>query len=198
LTYYTYAYLREDGSPYYIGKGKGDRAYRKGSREFDPPKDKQRILFLKKDLTEEDAFRHEIYMISVYGRKDLGTGILHNKTNGGEGRSGSTYRPTEEHKDKIREKALGRKRKPFSKEWKEKLANILRENRHLVTHKPQIGKHNGMSKSWRIYFSDGRVITLCGIVNWCKENGYTKGGIYKVGSGKWNKYRDIIRVDDLG
>ncbi len=86
--FYTYAYLREDRTPYYIGKGTGYRIYDKGKREFKPPKDKSRIIFLKQNLTEEEAFKHEKYMIAVFGRKDLGTGILHNKTDGGEGPSG--------------------------------------------------------------------------------------------------------------
>jgi NUMOD3 motif len=86
--YYTYAYLREDKTPYYIGKGKGNRLYKKGSRVFAPPKDKSRIIYLKQNLTEEEAFKHEIYMIDVFGRKDLGTGILYNRTGGGDGVSG--------------------------------------------------------------------------------------------------------------
>ena len=89
MYYYTYAYLREDRTPYYIGKGKGRRVYNKGKKDIKPPKDKSRIIFLKQNLTEEEAFRHEVYMIAVFGRKDLGTGILHNKTNGGDGVSGT-------------------------------------------------------------------------------------------------------------
>ena len=85
--YYTYAYLREDKTPYYIGKGRGKRIYSK-NRLINPPKDKSRIIFLKKNLTEAEAFKHEVYMIFVLGRKDLGTGILRNRTNGGEGPSG--------------------------------------------------------------------------------------------------------------
>ena len=86
--YYTYAYLRENRTPYYIGKGSGRRIYNKGKKDIKPPKNKSRIIFLKQNLTEEEAFKHEIYMIEVFGRKDLGTGILHNKTNGGDGVSG--------------------------------------------------------------------------------------------------------------
>jgi hypothetical protein len=85
--YYTYTYLRENGTPYYIGKGKGNRMYNRGKKDIKPPKDKSRILILKQNLTEEEAFKHEIYMIDVFGRKDLRTGILRNKTNGGEGLS---------------------------------------------------------------------------------------------------------------
>ena len=83
MEYYTYAYLREDRTPYYIGKGKGRRLYKKRSKGVNAPKDKSRILILKQNLTEEESFRHEVYMIAVFGRKDLGTGILHNRTNGG-------------------------------------------------------------------------------------------------------------------
>ena len=86
--FYTYAYLRKDGRPYYIGKGKGKRAWKKHAG-ISVPKDKSRVIILKRDLTEEESFKHEIYMIAVFGRKDKGTGILLNKTDGGEGGSGS-------------------------------------------------------------------------------------------------------------
>ena len=81
--YYTYAYLREDGTPYYIGKGHGYRINEMRHSIALPPK--ERRLILKHFNNEVDAFRHEIYMIDVFGRKDNGTGILRNRTDGGEG-----------------------------------------------------------------------------------------------------------------
>jgi hypothetical protein len=104
MHYYTYAYLREDKTPYYIGKGKGNRLYKRGSRVFAPPKDKSRIIYLKQNLTEGEAFKHEIYMIAVLGRIDLGTGILHNRTDGGEGISN----PSEETRRKMSETHKGK------------------------------------------------------------------------------------------
>lgn len=82
--YYTYAYLREDKTPYYIGKGKGNRIHSKSNRVSNPPP-KERRIYLKQNLTEEEAFKHEKYMIAIFGRKDKGTGILRNLTDGGDG-----------------------------------------------------------------------------------------------------------------
>ena len=89
MKYYTYAYLREDGTPYYIGLGSGNRIFKRNKNCIKPPRDRSRAIYLKQNISLEEAKRHEIYMISVYGRKDLGTGILHNRTNGGDGTWGN-------------------------------------------------------------------------------------------------------------
>ena len=131
MYYYTYAYLREDKTPYYIGKGKGNRAYKKHRKGIGVPKDKSRIIFLKQNLTEEEAFRHEIYMIAVFGRKDLGTGILHNLTDGGDGASGYVF--SEETKRKQSEAHKGNTTwlgKTHSEESKRKMSDTRKGKTH--------------------------------------------------------------------
>ena len=149
MQYYTYAYLREDRTPYYIGKGTGKRIYSK-QKNIKPPKDKSRIIFLKQNLTEEEAFKHEKYMIDVFGRKDLGTGILHNKTNGGEGVSGLIH--SEETKIKMSEARKGEKNhnygKTLSDETKRKLSEVNKGKTHSEEHKRNISEaHKGRTHS---------------------------------------------------
>ena len=54
-TYYTYAYLREDRTLYYVGKGKGTRAYRKNRVGVKPPKNRSRIETLMGRLWSMNA-----------------------------------------------------------------------------------------------------------------------------------------------
>ena len=91
--FYVYLYLREDTTPYYVGKGHGIRAWTKGRGEIGKPTTSDRIYILTDNLTESEAFALEIITIALYGRKDISTGILRNKTDGGEGAAGYRFSP---------------------------------------------------------------------------------------------------------
>ena len=225
--FYTYAYLREDRTPYYIGKGCGNRLHTKGKREFNSPKDKLRVIFLKQNLTEEEAFKHEIYMIAVLGRKDIGTGILRNRTNGGEGVSGIVA--SEETRRKRSERMRGEnhpyygkslseetkkkqsKAKLNKKHWNDGCGNHIRsvecpgegwfcgmtDESRKKMSENNRGENNSQSKWWEITFLDGTTIIKCGLSIWAKENGYNESHISKVYKGTIKKHKDIIQVVKL-
>lgn len=94
--YYVYAYLREKDSkhgkrmsPYYIGKGCGNRAWSNNKRRAKRPTDPSRIVLLRQGLEEDIAYEWEIFYIAHYGRIDQGAGILWNMTDGGDGVRGA-------------------------------------------------------------------------------------------------------------
>jgi hypothetical protein len=97
--YYVYVYLRRDGTPYYVGKGCGPRAWVRRKNGVNPPLDRTRIRIVKAGLREQEAFEWECDIISILGRVDLGTGCLRNKTDGGEGSSGAVK--SEETRNKL-------------------------------------------------------------------------------------------------
>jgi hypothetical protein len=88
--FYVYLFLRHDGTPYYVGKGTG-------RRQWDPlrctplPPDPARNVRVLDGMSEEDALAWERLLIARYGRKDTGTGILRNLTDGGDGLAGYVF-----------------------------------------------------------------------------------------------------------
>ena len=118
MTFYTYIWVREDGTPYYVGKGSGNRAFRKGSPTIDR-------VFLQEYPDESAAFAAESFLISFYGRKDLGTGCLRNLTDGGEGGSGHVMSESARRKIGLAQKR--RIRTPRSEETKRKIGDALKD-----------------------------------------------------------------------
>jgi hypothetical protein len=82
--WFVYCYLRTHSNrPYYIGIG--SRADRMTSRHScKVPRDRGRIRVMRTGLTKQQAINWEMFYIARYGRKDLGTGCLMNRTAGGE------------------------------------------------------------------------------------------------------------------
>jgi len=206
--YYTYAYLREDKTPYYIGKGKGNRLNEKKGRPCNLPP-KERIIKLKQNLTEEEAFKHEIYMISVFGRIDLGTGILRNKTNGGDGASGAII--TEETREKLRASNIGKKKsdkarknmsiartgKKDSEETKLK-KRLTHLGRKQTPEEIEKRRRTRCKKLYKIISPENVVEYTISISDYCIKNGLHSSRMYDVANGKRENYKNyrIMEVNN--
>lgn len=100
--FYVYAWCYPEGTPFYVGRGSG----RRYKDEFGRNTLFQRIVAkIRRDgaeptivrwhdgLREEDATRLEVAYIRLFGRRDNGTGVLCNMTDGGDGVKGAPRNP---------------------------------------------------------------------------------------------------------
>lgn len=136
--FYVYAYLRLDGTPYYVGKGHGVRAYSRQHNVTVPNTD--RIVFLETNLTELGALALERRYIRWYGRKNNNTGILRNLTDGGEGVVG--YKHTEEAKLLMSKAATGRKHSVITKQKISQIRLGQSKPPRSVEHRQKISEFN--------------------------------------------------------
>lgn len=168
--FYVYAYLREDNTPYYIGKGKGLRAWTKiKSRDRIPcPKDQLKIIIVEANLSELGSLAIERRLIRWYGRKDLGTGILRNLTDGGEGGPGAIRSDTT--KAKMSAALKGKPKGPMSESEKLKRSIALKGRpshkkgkkagpQHTLESKAKIAESNRR----RIYSEETRAKISAGV-----------------------------------
>lgn len=152
MRFYTYIWLRYDGSPYYIGKGQGRRGFISGSHRLHRPSSDDRIL-IQEFSTERDAHFAECFLINYFGRIDLGTGCLRNLTDGGEGVSGrvvpewlrlrlievNTGRKASQKTRKLQsERHLGIK---MSHETRKRMGAAKKGKPLSIEHKQKLSKH---------------------------------------------------------
>ena len=100
----------------------------------------------------------------------------------------SHHMKKEEYRKRVSEKLKGRKGHPA---WNKGIS-LKEEIKKKIT-----GEGNGQSQWWKITFDDGGEITMCGLSNWCKENGYSKGHISKIYHKQRKRHRDIVTVEKL-
>ena len=158
MDYFIYAYLRENGTPYYVGKGKGSRHKASGHKSHNVKVPEEHlIVIMERGLTEVGALALERFYIRWYGRKDNG-GILINRTDGGDGTSGWNHK--DETKQKIASFQKGRKKPPRTKEHD--LSVMLNHQKDWL-----ITNHN-----------TGESFVITNLVKFCKENNINDNLLY--------------------
>ena len=137
--FYTYLWLRYCGTPYYAGKGKGNRAFIRAGHMVSPPTNLGRII-LQEWPSEQDAFEAEKFLIVYYGREDLGTGCLLNMTDGGEGFSGGICSVAQ--RKKLSDALKGKPKPKRTREHCKRLSEAKKGSHHSEETRQKMSKAN--------------------------------------------------------
>ena len=153
--FYVYAYVREDGTPYYVGRGQSRRAYNHSKRDACPtPSDKSFVKILASELTTQEANEWESDLIEILGRESHGTGCLVNKRDGGESLRNMVY-----PKDFGRRVSAALKGLPKSEAHKQALSESRKGVRISAQTALKISEANSVSRRW---FHPEHGVVVCG------------------------------------
>jgi hypothetical protein len=210
-----YKWVREDGTPYYIGIGNPRRPY-KGRRSCGCPPPKDRIIILHENLDWEKACEIEKDLIAFYGRKDLGTGILRNLTDGGDGypnpseevrrklskRNSGKNSPcygrkaSKETKLKLSQSHLGEKNYNYGRKFSEEHRKKISKS-HIALKKDHSGKNNPRYTPRDWYHPDhGKVLqkSISELVEMFPEQNLKLNCLSRVANGKRSYHKGWIAL----
>lgn len=157
--FYVYVHRRlSDNKPFYVGKGKGNRAYKKSGRNIKwlrtVSKHGYSVEIVFDSLTEDEAFQCEKDTITEF--KYFGYNLC-NMTDGGEGRSDSKV--SEETKAKLSKIHLGKPKTPEAIE-KTRLGSlgIKRTPEHILKNsQARMGNKHREDQTCYIFFTENDV-----------------------------------------
>lgn len=187
--------------PFYVGKGIGRRAIKHiyevngNFNRYKINKIKKimshtgripMIVIIQSDLSDAAAMDLEKSLISLMGRLDIGTGILANMTDGGDGHSGVVQ--TEATKKKRNLYRKGENNPRFGMRHTDATKAKMKGNTNCLgrivseAHRQKVSATN--SKRYIVTQPDGVVVEVVNMKRFCKDNGLTRSKMSLVAQGK--------------